>query len=512
MKPLIFLKDRQKHIPCVTDAFVNGTNKKKLGLVFVIFLFSAVPAAAKISIVPVFPGLQKAFERGDLSKDRLAQIRDSVRVKQVWPADIEADCTFRPVRLKFSLKEGGDISGKGLRFVLRTEKKNAGKRTFTIRSDGEAVLNEIRPEDLPARLEIPLLAYETVLRNPARGWSAEKLEEMLEKCPCDEKSYGFLLRQYVGIMGPGTVRVRITGPEAIDLGRLTPMRVDVSGLNQPLCGIEVRFKGRNGKSFLPMKTDNAGRVVFTSAVLDDFPLSVRIPVLSYTRKDIIPDTKNRELILFVQGNAALKAGDFSRAVFSFTRFIDLNGNIPEVFNNRGYAKYGLGDKEGAVRDYTRALELNPRFAAAYFNRGGVFSEAGNFRAALRDFDEAIKYNPENGVYYINRALAYRKTGTLSAALKDLDRAVTILPDTDRNHLDARFIRGGVHYEMKQYTQALGDWDFVISTDPDNARAYYYRGSTRCLVDRKVQGLSDLRKSCDLGCREACTLYDAVSSR
>ena len=158
MKPLIFLKDRQKHIPCVTDVFVNGTNKKRLGLVFVIFLFSAVPAAAKIFIVPVFPGLQKAFERGDLGKERLAQIRDSVRVKRVWPADIEADCTFRPGRLKFSLKEGGDISGKGLRFVLRTEKKNAGKRTFTIRSDGEAVLNEIRPEDLPARLEIPLLA------------------------------------------------------------------------------------------------------------------------------------------------------------------------------------------------------------------------------------------------------------------------------------------------------------------------------------------------------------------
>jgi tetratricopeptide (TPR) repeat protein len=85
---------------------------------------------------------------------------------------------------------------------------------------------------------------------------------------------------------------------------------------------------------------------------------------------------------FQQGQDLMAREEFASAVLAFDAAAKLRSDMPEVFNNRGVAKYALGDDRGALEDFDRAIALEPDGREAHGNRFDVLQTLGRLEEAL----------------------------------------------------------------------------------------------------------------------------------
>jgi len=58
-----------------------------------------------------------------------------------------------------------------------------------------------------------------------------------------------------------------------------------------------------------------------------------------------------------------------------------------TYNNRGNAYRGLENFDKAIRDYNSAIELDGEFPIVYCNRGSAYGLMGEIREAKADFEK-----------------------------------------------------------------------------------------------------------------------------
>ena len=76
---------------------------------------------------------------------------------------------------------------------------------------------------------------------------------------------------------------------------------------------------------------------------------------------------------------------------------------------------------------------------------------------------------------------------------------------DPEDADAYYWRGSAKDDLEDYTGAIAHYTEAIRLDPEDAFAYYWRGRAK-----KSAGLSycsDYKKACDLGYDKGCGYYD-----
>ena len=75
--------------------------------------------------------------------------------------------------------------------------------------------------------------------------------------------------------------------------------------------------------------------------------------------------------------------------------------------------------------------------------------------------------------YFNRGVAYDNLKQYRQAISDYDQAIRINP----RHANAYNNRGNAYHGLKQYHRAIRDYDQAIRLNPRHAKAYYNRGLT-----------------------------------
>ena len=85
---------------------------------------------------------------------------------------------------------------------------------------------------------------------------------------------------------------------------------------------------------------------------------------------------------FQRGLGLLASSQYEEAIRAFDAAARLKPNMPEVFNNRGIAKYALSDDYGALADFDKAIALEPDGREAHRNRFNVLQKMGRMREAL----------------------------------------------------------------------------------------------------------------------------------
>ncbi len=68
---------------------------------------------------------------------------------------------------------------------------------------------------------------------------------------------------------------------------------------------------------------------------------------------------------FVQGQQAIEAKDFSKAIAALKKALEIDKNNPDVHNYLGYAYRNAGDYASAFKHYEQALMLSPGHKAAH---------------------------------------------------------------------------------------------------------------------------------------------------
>lgn len=134
---------------------------------------------------------------------------------------------------------------------------------------------------------------------------------------------------------------------------------------------------------------------------------------------------------FKNGEAALKAKLFPKAIREYTWAIKLDPQSVEAYISRGQAYHMLAKYTCAIEDYNQALEINPQSSVAYNFRGNVYAvqaknDLAKANSAIEDYTRAIEINPDYIAAYFNRSLVHDLKGTAEEkelAIADLKEVV-----------------------------------------------------------------------------------------
>jgi tetratricopeptide (TPR) repeat protein len=118
----------------------------------------------------------------------------------------------------------------------------------------------------------------------------------------------------------------------------------------------------------------------------------------------------------------------------------------------------------------------------------------NPNKAVDYWNHAVSSKQNTAVAYSNRGLAYHDLRQYQNAVKDFDTAIKM----DPGYAAAYNNRGNSYYELNEYKLALDDFNQSLKLKPKNAKARLNRGLAFYQMDKNVQACKDFQKSCDRG--------------
>jgi Tfp pilus assembly protein PilF len=191
-------------------------------------------------------------------------------------------------------------------------------------------------------------------------------------------------------------------------------------------------------------------------------------------------------LVFAAGYTAWKDGDSEASLYSDT--------ATKAFQDKNY--------DMAIRLSSRAIRIDPsdidaRYnrALAYYSRG--LSETGvrtDFERARVDLNFVIKRNPEDGNAYVLMGQCWSESGQPEEALAAFHQAIQI----NSKNREARFERGLILYEKKDFARALADFNVVITIDSQDGAALYNRGLCHKQLGNAEEAAQDLARAKELG--------------
>lgn len=143
------------------------------------------------------------------------------------------------------------------------------------------------------------------------------------------------------------------------------------------------------------------------------------------------------LLLAKLGIVLADSGSWQRAIPILELCIRKEDFDPEKFNFLGIAYYQGGDFTKALQSYGRALELDSNNASVYNNIGGVHlalflrsRQQQELVQAERNFKKALEIDPRLFSACNGLGILYRKTGRNTVAIAYWRQALAIKPDFD----------------------------------------------------------------------------------
>jgi len=227
---------------------------------------------------------------------------------------------------------------------------------------------------------------------------------------------------------------------------------------------------------------------------------------------------------------------YDSAIISFTQAINIKGNEPNYYVNRGLSKAAINSTKSALADFKQALIIdpdhavaefnltqelenaqdldvsvydeiitnNPNFASPYVNRASAKMEQEDYQGAINDYTIAIELEPQDGQIRINRAIAWEKSGNYSAALKDYNKGLSLSEDLVMGFRG----RGRVLAGLNRPQMALDDFTTAIELNPNDAAAFFNRALVHRGLGKMEQCCQDLQQAQYLGLEVAKRALDA----
>jgi tetratricopeptide (TPR) repeat protein len=127
---------------------------------------------------------------------------------------------------------------------------------------------------------------------------------------------------------------------------------------------------------------------------------------------------SKEKVLIHRGMDKVKQKDFPGALEIFERVLAANPDIPEAWNNKGVALYGLGRIEEASESYERSLALDPENLDAMRNKGFLLRNQKKLEEALQVYDLVLQKGGD--------AYDMESTAAVLTALGRLEEALNCL--------------------------------------------------------------------------------------
>lgn len=176
--------------------------------------------------------------------------------------------------------------------------------------------------------------------------------------------------------------------------------------------------------------------------------------------------QNRGMAYFMSANP-----DHERAIADFNEAARIAPS-PTVLVHRGRIYTAQQNYPAAMADFNAAIASEADFAPAYYRRGIAYTEQSQFALAIADMDHATELAPDNYAYHYGRCRSRLVANVeLDVARSACDEAVRLNPDP----LSSLMMRGMVGLKQARWQDAWNDFDRILRSDPQSARAMYGRG-------------------------------------
>ena len=128
----------------------------------------------------------------------------------------------------------------------------------------------------------------------------------------------------------------------------------------------------------------------------------------------------------------------------------------------------------------------------------------NYRAIIKKFSKELKIDKTNKKALLTRAYARGKMKNFKGALKDLNTLITM----DSNFNDsAIFLRGWMHINLKNYSDAMDDYSRSIEKSVFLKTSYGNRGFLKEIMNDTEGACSDWKKGGELGNEKALSAFE-----
>ena len=154
--------------------------------------------------------------------------------------------------------------------------------------------------------------------------------------------------------------------------------------------------------------------------------------------------------------------------------------------NLAYSYYIQDSLSLALQEIKKANEIDSKDEFHHSLKSKILTEIGNYSDALVSINLALQLNPSIDEFYNTKFLIYNFIDEPIKAMQAIDSAVLLNP----NEVNHRF-RGLHNYNLRNFEQAIIDFNFCITLNPSNYRNYILRSDCYLELKLNVKANEDL---------------------
>ncbi|NJR62478.1 MAG: tetratricopeptide repeat protein [Cyanobacteria bacterium CRU_2_1] len=117
---------------------------------------------------------------------------------------------------------------------------------------------------------------------------------------------------------------------------------------------------------------------------------------------------------------------------SIQSLIDEDHQTPEtkaaLWKEQGNIWFADGNYSAAIDSYNKAIELKPDDHYAWNNRGLALAELGRYEEAIDSYDKALEFLPDHTKAIYNKACSYARWNKVEESIENLQKAIALNPE------------------------------------------------------------------------------------
>ena len=258
----------------------------------------------------------------------------------------------------------------------------------------------------------------------------------------------------------------------------------------PFFLISCSAKSQNDKV---AKIDSLTTLATNSDSLMDFKSSIKY------YSEILSIDSTKLIALNNRARAYIWIGQIEKGISDVDKAVQIYPH-EETFFRRGVMYLKLGNYNKSEKDLMKSITLNPKFSDSYYWLSYIKTQQDSLDLALQLCNKADKISYQASLSLETRSIFYHKKGDFKNEIKELTSLIKLEPNNP-NHYNNR---GLAKNNLKQYKDAITDFDYTIKLDSRYAFAYNNKAFSLLKLN-KLDALLLVNKSLELDSKNAYAL-------
>jgi len=198
--------------------------------------------------------------------------------------------------------------------------------------------------------------------------------------------------------------------------------------------IDIREKGSVMESVNPGSEfdDFTRRIIFLNKFRNFNPCLFPLPedkweeaISLYSQREKLKrkEVENHILLALIH----LERREYDVVIKECKQAIEIEPDLPEVYNILGIAYRRKGQVDRAIKEYQKVLRFQPGLSEVHYNLGIAYTKKGKIDEAIKEYQKSIELNPYYAKAYSNLGYIYLQKKMIDEAIRECQKALKIFP-------------------------------------------------------------------------------------